>query len=290
MTKLLISTAIAGLLALSIPALAQDNHRDRGNHDRGAQNAAPERPAPQEGRPQGDNNGRFGRGGNPGQTAQNAPGQDRERGRGSQNMPAQAAPVPPPQQQAAQAEQRNREDRRPSAGTQNAPAAQPATADAMRAQGPNTDTRGPSTDRRAYDNNRAGNNYRGNDRGGYRGQDNNVRRGPDTAMRAPDNAMRGGSMRGPDRNFRAFQRNFTAPHRFHAAGYRRPRGWYPHHWVFGEILPRLFWSEDYWLGDYMDFGLEPPPPGTVWVRDGYDALLIDRFTGEIIQVDYNVFY
>jgi hypothetical protein len=34
----------------------------------------------------------------------------------------------------------------------------------------------------------------------------------------------------------------------------------------------------------------PPPPGTVWVRDNTDALLIDRYTGEVIEVDYNVFY
>ena len=34
----------------------------------------------------------------------------------------------------------------------------------------------------------------------------------------------------------------------------------------------------------------PPPPGTVWVRYGRDALLIDRYTGEVIQVEYSVFY
>ena len=264
MTRLLISTAIAGLFALAAPALAKDDHRDRGDHNRPAQNAAPERPAPaqQQERPQGQIGGRFGHGYNPG--AQN--------------------------QAAAQPDRRPQEDRRASAGAQNAPAAQPAQPPAMRAQGPNTDTRGPSTDRRAFgSNDRGGNDYRGdNNRPGR--QDNNFRRGPDTAMRAPDNGMRGGAMRGPGRNFTAFQRNFTAPHRFHAAAYRRPRGWYPHHWVFGEILPSLFWTQDYWLDDYMDFGLEPPPPGTVWVRDGYDALLIDRYSGEIIQVDYNVFF
>ena len=126
-------------------------------------------------------------------------------------------------------------------------------------------------DRRASDNNRGGG-----------------MAGPNMAMRAPNNSMRGPGNGG--RNFASFQRNFTAPHRFHAAAYRRPRGWYSHHWVFGEILPALFWTQDYWLTDYVDFGLEPPPPGTVWVRDGYDALLIDRYTGEIIQVDYSVFY
>lgn len=96
---------------------------------------------------------------------------------------------------------------------------------------------------------------------------------------------------GQRRDFSRYQRNFTAPNHFHApASYRRPQGWYAHRWTFGEILPSLFWAPDYWLSDYYDYGLTPPPPGTVWVRDGSDALLIDRDSGEIIQVAYSVFY
>ena len=117
-------------------------------------------------------------------------------------------------------------------------------------------------------------------------------RGPtqnnNTAMRGPgpnnNTAMRG------QNNFSSFHRNFNAPRRYHAATYNRPRGWYSHRWTYGEILPALFWASNYWLDDYMDYGLEPPPPGTLWVRDGSDALLIVRGTGEIIQVDYGVFY
>lgn len=33
-----------------------------------------------------------------------------------------------------------------------------------------------------------------------------------------------------------------------------------------------------------------PPPDAVWVRYGPDALLVDRMTGEIIRVQYGVFY
>jgi Ni/Co efflux regulator RcnB len=119
------------------------------------------------------------------------------------------------------------------------------------------------------------------------------------AQPAPRAAMRGApvggggpnmAMRGPGRDFSSFHRTFNAPRRFHASTYHRPRGWYAHRWTFGEILPALFWSQDYWLSDYYDFGLMAPPPGTVWVRDGSDALLIDRYDGQIIQVAYNVFY
>jgi Ni/Co efflux regulator RcnB len=91
-------------------------------------------------------------------------------------------------------------------------------------------------------------------------------------------------------SFRDFHRSFNAPRRFQAPAYRRPNGWYGHRWSFGEFLPSLFWAPNYWLNDYYRYGLPQPPYGTVWVRDGYDALLIDRYSGEIITVEYNVFY
>jgi Ni/Co efflux regulator RcnB len=96
----------------------------------------------------------------------------------------------------------------------------------------------------------------------------------------------------PNRNFdrHSYQRNFVAPRRFHANVYVRPHGWYEHRWVFGEILPALFWSQNYWLNDYYDYGLGDPPPGFVWVRYGSDALLVDQNSGEVLQVEYDVFY
>jgi Ni/Co efflux regulator RcnB len=103
-------------------------------------------------------------------------------------------------------------------------------------------------------------------------------------------AMHGPAMAGPTHNFASVQRNFNSPHRFHASTYQRPRGWYARRWTFGETLPALFWTQNYWIGDYVDYGLMPPPPGTIWVRDGSDALLIDQGDGEIIEVAYSVFY
>jgi Ni/Co efflux regulator RcnB len=96
----------------------------------------------------------------------------------------------------------------------------------------------------------------------------------------------------PNRNFdrHSYQRNFVAPRRFHANVYVRPHGWYEHRWVFGEIQPALFWSQNYWLSDYNDYGLGDPPPGFVWVRYGSDALLVDQNSGEVLQVEYDVFY
>ncbi len=37
-------------------------------------------------------------------------------------------------------------------------------------------------------------------------------------------------------------------------------------------------------------GLEAPPPGCVWVRYGPDLLLVQRYSGQIVDVIYGAFY
>lgn len=135
---------------------------------------------------------------------------------------------------------------------------------------------------------------RANDRGQ---RDNNAMRGPNNGPRPefnrPNNNRPNNAMRGPRRDFssaRNFHQNFRAPRRFHAPAYRRPPGWYAHRWGWGEILPVAFWSRNYWISDFNIYDLPPPPFGAVWVRVGGDALLIDQDSGEIIEVDYGVFY
>ena len=70
----------------------------------------------------------------------------------------------------------------------------------------------------------------------------------------------------------------------------RPAGWYDHRWTFGEFLPSAFWGRDYWLSNYSIYDLPPPPYGATWVRVGTDALLVDQDSGEVITVEYDVFY
>jgi len=120
---------------------------------------------------------------------------------------------------------------------------------------------------------------------------------------APNNAMRGNArpgnnapanaMRGPNRDFsqaRNYHQNFNASRRFHGPAYRPPQGYYARHWTWGMTLPSLFWDRQYWLTDYAAYDLPPPPFGAIWVRVGSDALLIDQYSGSIIEVDYGVFY
>jgi len=91
-------------------------------------------------------------------------------------------------------------------------------------------------------------------------------------------------------NYRNYHQNFRASQRFRAGPYRRPPGYFARRWSWGQTLPSFFWTREYWLTDFYDYGLPPPPYGAIWVRVGDDALLIDQYTGEIIEVDYGVFY
>jgi Ni/Co efflux regulator RcnB len=83
---------------------------------------------------------------------------------------------------------------------------------------------------------------------------------------------------------------YQSPRRFHLDRYRAPRGYYYRQWAFGDFLPRGWFGPDYLLGDFYAYGLPYPPPGYEWVRVGEDALLVDRYTGRIVQVVRFVFW
>jgi hypothetical protein len=93
-----------------------------------------------------------------------------------------------------------------------------------------------------------------------------------------------------DFNPHPYQWNRTSNQRYHNQSYQRPHGWYAQRWVYGQILPTLFWSQPYWLTAYYNFGLIDPPYGYVWVQNGNDALLVNVQSGQILSVEYNVFY
>jgi hypothetical protein len=93
-----------------------------------------------------------------------------------------------------------------------------------------------------------------------------------------------------DFNPHSYQWNRTSNQRYHYQTYQRPHGWYAQRWTYGQILPRLFWSQNYWLTGYYNFGLIDPPYGYVWVQNGNDALLVDVQNGQILSVQYSVFF
>ena len=93
-----------------------------------------------------------------------------------------------------------------------------------------------------------------------------------------------------DRRYSQYYRSYNAGRRFRVGAYYRPSGYYYRRWTYGDFLPSLFWGSRYWLNNYYAYDLMPPMPGTIWVRYGDDALLIDQYTGEVIQVAYGIFW
>jgi Ni/Co efflux regulator RcnB len=88
----------------------------------------------------------------------------------------------------------------------------------------------------------------------------------------------------------SYQRNASASARFHYGSYNAPRGYHYQRWTYGEYLPSTYWARDYWLTSWWMFDLAMPPYGYEWVRYGDDALLVNVDNGQILQVDYGVFY
>ncbi|HEX3809737.1 MAG TPA: RcnB family protein [Rhizomicrobium sp.] len=91
-------------------------------------------------------------------------------------------------------------------------------------------------------------------------------------------------------NVTRYRGNFRSARRYHYANWRRPGGWYAHRWGYGQRLPGGWYGRDYWLTNYVSFGLIAPPDNYQWIREGDDAVLVDIDTGEIIRVQYGVFY
>lgn len=58
----------------------------------------------------------------------------------------------------------------------------------------------------------------------------------------------------------------------------------------GVFLQPLFYGRNFWIGDPYYYRLPPAPPGTQWVRYYDDVLLVDTWSGEVIDVIYDFFW
>jgi Ni/Co efflux regulator RcnB len=78
-------------------------------------------------------------------------------------------------------------------------------------------------------------------------------------------------------------RPYSYPHSY-------PRGHYYTTWQIGAYLPSLFFGAQYYYDDYYQLGLAPPPRGFRWVRYGTDVLLVNLYSGEVVDIVYSAFY
>ena len=91
-------------------------------------------------------------------------------------------------------------------------------------------------------------------------------------------------------NLKHFHQTFRAPHRYRLGAWVAPRGFSYRRFGIGERIPALLLVSNYFLTDYTLYGLEAPDDGYIWVRDGSDAVLVDQETGEVVEVEYDIFY
>jgi Ni/Co efflux regulator RcnB len=87
-------------------------------------------------------------------------------------------------------------------------------------------------------------------------------------------------------------RNWRDRHRstFHVGIYYDPFGWGYRPYQIGWRLWPSYYSRQYWIDDPWEYRLPYAPPGTVWVRYWDDALLVDTWTGEVIDVIHGFFW
>ena len=94
------------------------------------------------------------------------------------------------------------------------------------------------------------------------------------------------------RNDRRYDwRNYRHHHRsrFHLGIYYDPFGYGYQPFGIGYSLMPAYYSQQYWFDPEM-YGLPFPPPGTEWVRYWNDALLVDVYTGQVIDVIHDFFW
>jgi Ni/Co efflux regulator RcnB len=70
---------------------------------------------------------------------------------------------------------------------------------------------------------------------------------------------------------------------FHLGLYIDPFGYGYQPYSIGYELPPIYFGQQYWIDPGM-YELPYPPPGTQWVRYWNDALLVDVYSGQIVDV------
>jgi Ni/Co efflux regulator RcnB len=85
--------------------------------------------------------------------------------------------------------------------------------------------------------------------------------------------------------------HYYARTRYRLGAFYWPYGFGPQVWLIGDWLPPPFFHDDsYYLDNYWSYGLYQPPYGCRWMRVGNNAVLVDEFTGEILDSVYDLFW
>jgi len=93
-------------------------------------------------------------------------------------------------------------------------------------------------------------------------------------------------------NHRYDWQNHRRHHRslFHFGFYYDPFGWGYRPYSIGWRLWPSYYQSSYWLNDPWQYRLPYAPPGYRWIRYYEDALLIDTWDGQVVDVIYDFFW
>jgi Ni/Co efflux regulator RcnB len=78
--------------------------------------------------------------------------------------------------------------------------------------------------------------------------------------------------------------------RFHFGIYWDPFGWSYRRYSIGWRLWPSYYSDDFWLNDPWYWRLPPAHGPYRWIRYHGDALLVNIYTGEVVDVVYDFFW
>jgi Ni/Co efflux regulator RcnB len=86
-------------------------------------------------------------------------------------------------------------------------------------------------------------------------------------------------------------RGYRNSHRsiFHIGAYFDPFGYGYQQFDIGYQLQPVYFGQQYWIDPAM-YSLPYPPPGTTWVRYWNDAVLVDMYSGQVVDVIHDFFW
>ena len=86
--------------------------------------------------------------------------------------------------------------------------------------------------------------------------------------------------------------NYRRKHRsiFHLGFYYDPFGWGYNPFQIGWRMWPNYYRSSFWINDPWYYRLPYAPPGTRWIRYYDDAILVDTWSGQVIDVIYNFFW
>ena len=78
---------------------------------------------------------------------------------------------------------------------------------------------------------------------------------------------------------------------FHLGRYYPPyQGFYYRPLSIGFVLDQMFWGDNYMINDPRTYHLPPASPPYRWVRYYDDALLVDTYSGQVVEVMHDFFW